>query len=299
MAFTSGHSGSVEYVAESSYGDGIPTTPTMHLPSEAVTNVELNFDIDVKRLHDIGSHAATDTVYGSRAYVLTVEYDVQQLKSADTHTASTCLSYYATHRTTGALDSLACAVDMNGGAYLLKGGYINRLSMNFTQGEVPKATCEIWGNAVETDTTVANFSNYDSAGAIGESFESYSGAAITRSGCWSNGIADFSFEINNNLDRVFKVGSQDAASTYAGYVDLTGNATVLVATGAKDEVDALMAGTEVDIVAASGSTSSKSLEFTFANASYTNEPVIYKTDMSAMTVGCSWGAESVTFAAVS
>jgi hypothetical protein len=302
MAITAGFQGAIEYIAESTYGGGLPASGQLEIPSDAVTNVNLDISREVKRHHDIGSASCVETTYHSKAYTLTIDYELQQLNAATQYTASTSLEYYTVTRSSGDLNSLAFVYDTGDGVFLLKGGLVNRYSWNCTQDEAVQVSVEIIGNAVETDTAASNFTNYGdltSASAIGNSIETYSGASITRSGKWTEGINSFTMEINNNVDRLFEVGESEAASTKPGYTDISGTAVIIASDGGKTPVDDILSGDEVNIVAQSGTTSGASHKFTLSNASYNSIPVVYQTDMTGMLVDANWGAESVAYGAVS
>ena len=295
---TLAHNGDLEYVAETTYGAGIPTTPTMQIASEAMIESTLEVRRVLKRHHTISTDAAVDTTYHSKVYVLTMSYVVQQLKATTTHTATTCIPYYAVTRSAGDLTSLACVYDTNGSAYLLKGAKINTYSQQMTQDEAIIANVEIWGNGLEVEDVPSDFTNYAAAGTIGEDLEIFEGASVTRSGSWTDGISDFNFTINNNMARIPKLGTSEAVGVYPAHTDLTGSAEIITAAGGEVDVEELLNATETDIVAQTGTTSSKSMQFTFSNAGYARTPVPYRIDMSAVLVAADWEAESVAFAAV-
>jgi hypothetical protein len=301
MAITPGYDGDIEWVLESVYGT-TPSATQLQIPSDVVIRSHLDIHREVKRHYGIASHSAIDTTYHTKAYTLSLEYELQQMKTAGAqHLVTTTLGYHATHRTSGDLDSLSFYFDCSAGAFLLAGGLVNKYSWDCSQDNAIHVTCEIIGNAVETGANLAALTNYSGqtvTAAISETIETFEGAGITRSGCWAEGIKSGNFTLDNQVERLFKAGSSEAASVKPKYVISEGTALVYCDDGAVTEVDALLAGTEVAIVFASGSTSSQSHQFTFANASYTDIPVIYETGMTGMTVDTKWGGESVAFAAV-
>ena len=302
MAITPGYDGDLEWVKEATYGT-VPTAVQLQVPSDTVIRSHLDIHREVKRHYGITSHSATDTTYHTKAYTLTTEFELQQMKIAGAqHLVTTTLGYHATHRTSGDLDSLSFYFDCSAGAFLLKGGLINKYSWDCSQDNAIHVTCEIIGNAVETGANLAALTNYSgqtSSGAISETIETFEGAGITRSGKWSEGIKSGNFSIDNQIERLFKAGSSEAASVKPKFVIGEGSALVYCSDGAKTPVDDLLSGDEVDVVFASGTTASQSHKFTFANASYTDTPVIYETGMTGMTVDVKWGGESVAFAAMS
>lgn len=303
MAITPGYDGDFEWVLESTYGT-TPTIQPLQIPSDVLIRSHLDIHREVKRHYGINSHNAIDTTYHTKAYTLTVEYKLQQMETTGTqHIATTTLGYHATHRTSGDLDSLSIYFDTSAGAFLLKGGLINKYSWDCSQDNAIHVTCEIIGNAVVTGANLAALEAYSgqtpAAITIGETIETFEGAGITRSGKWSEGIKSGNFSIDNQIERLFKAGSAEAASVKPKFVIGEGSALVYCSDGAKTPVDDILSGDEVAIVFASGTTSGKSHQFTFANASYTDIPVIYETGMTGMTVDIKWGGESVAFAAVS
>lgn len=297
MTITSGHAGKIEYIEETSYGDGAPSTGQLQKPSDAVLNVTIEPTTSAGKLHTIESSDTVDVVWGIFNYRVTVEYLVQQLKSTGTHTSTDVLAYYATHRSSGNLPSLALVIDTNDAFFELTGAYVNRYGWNCTPGEAIVATVEFLGNGLNPATSKADITSATDAPSIDEPIETYEGAVITRSGSWSEGIGSLSFEINNNVDFLPKLGSRDPAATACGYVDFTGTCDILCSDGGKDEITELLNGTETDIVCSSGTTSGKSLKFTFSNCCYTRTPVVYQTDMTGLKCNAEWTGESITFAA--
>lgn len=295
------HNGDLEYIAEATYGAGFPATGQLEIPSDSVIDSTLEVRRVLKRHHTISTDAAVDTTFHSKVYVLTVNYAFQQCKAATQHLINTILPYYATHRTNGDLDSLAINYDTNGTNYGLYGAKINNLGMSMSQDEAVTVTTEIWGKELETETTAATFTNYSSltpAGTISEDIDIFEGAVVTRAGSWADGIQSFDFTINNNLDRIPKLGSDEAIGVYPAHTDLTGSVDIITAAGGEVDVDELLDGTETSIIAQTGSTASKSAKFTFTKAAYARTPVPYRVDMSAVLVAADWEAESVTLAAV-
>lgn len=302
MALTPGHAGDFEYIEEATYGAGLPASGQLEIPSDSIIEAQYEPNVEVKRHYSIDSDACKDSTYHQIVHVVTLDYELQQLKTATQHTLSESLAYFAATRSSGDLYSIACAFDLNGTAIQMKGGKINRYSWTCSPSEAIRVTCEIWGNAVETEDIVTDFTNYsslDASAAISETIEIYEGASITRAGCWADGIGSFNFEINNHLERVPVLGSQDPAGTYPAHSEFSGGAEVLATAGGETLLDECLAGTEVAIVANSGTTASKSLKFTFANASYNRTPAAYRTEMAIVKIPADWGAESVTLAAYS
>ena len=298
---TLAHNGDIEYIAETTYGAGFPATGQLEIPSDSVIESTLEARRILKRHHTVSTDAAVDTTYHSKVYVLTMSYVVQQLKTSGQHISTTCLPYYAITRSAGDLGSLAINYDTNGSNFGVYGVKINTISMQMTQDEAIIANVELWGNGLETEDAASDFTNYSSltpAGSIGEDLEIFEGASVTRSGSWTDGISDFNFTINNNMARIPKLGTSEAVGVYPAHTDLAGAVEIITAAGGEVDVDELLEGTETDIVAQTGTTSSKSMKFTFSNAAYARTPVPYRIDMSAVLVAADWEAESVAFAAV-
>ena len=302
MAITVGSSGDYEYVIETTYGT-TPTAAQLQIPSDAFIRANLEVHREVKRHYSIASHNAVDTTYHTKAYTLTLEYEVQQMKTAgDQHLATTTMSYLATHRTSGDLSGITSYLDTNDAAYRLYGGLINKYSWDCSQDNAIHCTVEIQGIGLETGANLAALTNYSgqtSSAAIDETIDIFEGSAITRTGKWTDGIKSGNFTIDNQIERLFKAGSTEATSMKAKYVIGEGTALVYASDGGKAEVDDLLSGDEVAIVYCSGTTASKSHRFTFSNASYTDTPTVYETNMTGMTVDVKWGGEGVAFDAYS
>ncbi|MCK5018090.1 MAG: hypothetical protein KAS32_13620 [Candidatus Peribacteraceae bacterium] len=301
MTITPGYSGDIEWVLESAYGT-TPSAQQLQIPADAVIRCHLDINREVKRHYGITSHSAVDTTYHTKAYTLSLEYELQLLKTTGAqHNVDETLGYHATHRTAGDLDSLSIYFEAGTEAFLLKGGLVNKYSWDCSQDNAIHVTVEIIGNAVETGANLAALTNYTgqtASAAIATAIEIFEGSAITRSGKWAEGIKSGSFSIDNQVERLFKAGSSEAVSVKPKFTVSEGATLVYASDGGKTPVDDILSGDEVAIVFASGTTSSESHEFTFGNASYNAVPVVYETGMTGMSVDLKWGAESVAFAAV-
>jgi hypothetical protein len=301
MAITPGYSGDIEWVLESVYGT-TPSIQQLQIPSDAVIRCHLDIHREVKRHYGIVSHSAIDTTYHTKAYTLSLEYELQLLKTTGAqHNVDETLGYHATHRTAGDLDSLSIYFEAGTEAFLLAGGLVNKYSWDCSQDNAIHVTAEIIGNAVTSGANLAaltNYSGHTASAAIATGIEIFEGCGITRSGKWSEGIKSGNFSIDNQVERLFKAGSSEATSVKPKFTIGEGTALVYASDGGKTPVDDILSGDEVAIVFASGASSGTSHQFTFANASYNDIPVVYETGMTGMTVDIKWGAESVAFAAV-
>lgn len=301
MTITPGYSGDFEWVLESVYGT-VPTAAQLQIPSDAFIRATLDIHREVKRHYGIQSHNAVDTTYHTKAYTLSVEFELQLMKTTGAqHLVTTTLGYHATHRSSGNLDSISSYLDTNAGAFLLSGGLVNKYSWDCSQDNAIHVTAEIIGNAIETGAALADLTNYSgqtASAAIGEEIEIFEGSVIGRSGKWSEGIKSGNFTLDNQIERLFKAGSAEAASVKPKFIIGEGTVLVYCSDGGKTPVDDIISGDEVDIIFASGASSGQSHEFTFAKAAYNDIPVIYETGMTGMTVDIKWGGESVAFAAV-
>lgn len=300
---TLAHNGDISYFKEASYGAGFPAVGQIEIPSDSVTSSTLEVRKNTKLHHTISQAGAVDTTHHQKIYVLTINYALQQMKAATQHLDDTCLAYYAQNRTAGDLDSLAFMFETNTAAYEIAGCKINTYSASMTEDNEIPITVEIWGQALTTEDVIADYAAtygaMTAASAIAEDIEIFEAASVTRSGSWTDGIQSMNFTINNNLGRIPKVGSAECVGVYPAHMALSGTADIIANLGGEVDVDELLDGDEVDIVAASGTTASKSYKWTFTNAAYTRTPVPYTADMSCMIIPADWGAEDLTFAAYS
>ena len=173
---------------------------------------------------------------------------------------------------------------------------------DFAIDETITVTAELWATKGSTNTDATNFANYSdltASPAVGNTFEVYGGGAITKSGKWANGIKSGTLNINNNLERVPKVGSQDVAAIYPQNEDVGCTCAILTDAGGKTDVDDLLTPDETDIVFSSGTTASQSLKWTLTNPSYNRQPLVYRVDMSHMVIDADIGAEAIALAAYS
>jgi len=302
MTMTSGYDGDFEFIVEATLGT-TPATGQLQIPSDVVTRAHLDIHRESKRHYGIASHNAADTTYHTQAYTLTLEYELQQMKTEGAkHIATTVLEYMATHRTSGALGGVTSYLDCSAAAFRLAGGVVNKYSWDCSQDNAIHVTAEILGMTFETGANLAALTEYSgltASAAIAETIERFEGSAITRAGKWSEGIKSGSFSIDNQVEQLYKVGAATPQTNRPKFVISEGECLVYASDGIMTPVDDLISGDEVSIVFASGTTASQSYKFTFGNASYDDVPIIYETGMTGMTSAIKWGGESVAFAAYS
>lgn len=308
MVVTIAHGADLEYIAEASYGAGLPTSGQLEIPSDIILGWELGVDFKKERPGSIDSYLPADTIGHGKTYILTVDYLLQQCKTATQHLITTCLEAYGLTRTNGNLQSLAVvaiagrSVTGQTGTYQLKGCRINRESLTFNPDETITASVEFWGqDMVPTGppTAQTNYSTCTAAAAIGEIYEVYEGCSITRAGSWTEGIGKFTLEINNQLERQPKCGSAISQGIYPGILEITGIADIIGVSGGSVDVNELHNLTETNIICSTGATATKSLKYTITKPQWNKMPVVSKADMTHYVLTGDWQAENITLAAYS
>ena len=296
--------GDVEYIATTETGGGLPSSGQLEIPSDSILSAELTIDANVKRHFNIASQTATDTTHHNRDYTLNLQYELQQVEAATHHQIATCLEAYAITRASYDLSSLAFVVDYLHGAtsLLLKGAKVNTLSYACSINDAILMSAEIWGTGIETGTANADFTNYsslDASVAVANQIEIYGGAAITRSGMYAAGVKSGTFTINNNLERIPKVGSQDATGIKPGDIEWSFAGEALSDGGSKTDFDDLIAAGETDIVFDTGTTASASQKITLTNPTYNRQSQVLRQGDKHLVLGVDLGAESGAMAAYS
>lgn len=305
MAITIAHGGDIEYIKEASFGAGLPASGSLDIPSDAIMNIELSIEQNLERIIPVNDHDAVDTAYHSRQYTLTIEYLCQLVDAAGIHQLTNTLEYGATLRTSHILNSYAFVYKAGHSTtddafYYLRGGKINSMDVTWNINETIKISVEIWGTSMTDGTAGSDFTNYSSltaSAAVGNAFEVYGGGAITRSGAFAAGVKSGTLTINNNLERVPNVGSQDCVHIAEGEQHIGFVGDVVADSGGKPEVDDLLAASETAIVLDTGTTANTSQKFTLNNPSYNRMPIIQRVGDTHMLLSVDIGAETITHAA--
>ena len=300
MAVTSKNTGmKLEYIAETTRGSAV-STGYLQRPSDAVSNVNLTGTNNGEIIYTISDYDGQDTVLGLREYNLTFEYDLQRTEDSGgtQNTLATSILYYALTRSSGLLTPLTFYVHTNSTTtYVCEGCVINSITGNCAPNERIHLSVNV---SVATVTTGNNYySALTASAAYGNTFETFQGASITRSGSFDSGCGNFNFTINNNVSGVPNIGTSYYVNMYEGLENLSGTADVLLDSGGNTDWDEMGAGTEQAIVFATGTSTTsgdKSMKLTFANAIYTNLPVNFAAEDSYLISGVNWIAETVTLA---
>lgn len=309
MVTTIAHGADLEYIAEATYAAGLPVSGQLEIPSDIILGWELSVDYKKERPASIDSAVRAETIGHGKTYILTVDYLLQQCKTpTGQHLATTCLEAYALTRTNGNLQSLAVvaiagrSVTNQVGTYQVKGCRINRETLTFNPDETITASVEFWG----TDLTITgvpasqtNYSTCTAASAIGESYDTYEGCAITRSGSWTEGIGKFSLEINNNLARQPKCGSAISQGIYPGILECTGSVDIIGTSGGSTDITELLNLTETNILCSTGTIASKSLKYTITKPQWDRMPLVSKADLTHYVLVGEFKAENVSMVAYS
>lgn len=308
MAITTKNSSmKLEYIAEATRGT--PTSSgTLQIPSDAVRNVSLTGTNNGDIIYTISDYDGQDTGYGLKEYTLSFEYDLQRHESAggaNKNTLATSLEYYALTRSSGLLTPLTFYLATDSTTrYVIKGGVINTFAVNTAPGE--RVHCSVEVSAVSVIVEAGNYGSLTASAAYGNTFETFQGASVTRTGSFDNGCGNFSFSINNNVTGVPNIGSSVYAAMYEGLENVEGSVDVILNDGGNSDWEEMAptsgSPTEQAIVFNSGTSTTAgnlSMTWTFANAHYTNLPIDFSAEDGFLTSGVGWKAESVSLAVYS
>jgi len=307
MAITTGHGGDLEYIAvDTSSPYGLPSSGTLQIPSDSIISVELTGSNGGEILFSTNDYDGIDTVTGLEEYTLTFEYVLQRHEDTGSgHTLANSIEYNAVNRSNGQPAKLCFVYETNGDAFEIRGAVCNSFSISGRAGEKIICRAEYYATDVVPADSTSGLTNYDSLTAsdtIGNTYEKFTGVAVSRSGSWAAGVNNFSFEIVNNAERVYTVGSATASDIVCGKQEIRGSVDILLNDGGMDDWNEMADATEQNIVFASGNSTASgdvSMKWTFTNALYTNFPLAYKADDAYIVSGVDWIAETVSLAAYS
>ena len=294
---TSGHLADLEYIPEATAGTE-PSSGTLQIPSDIVTNVSLNTVNNAEILYAIDDYDGVGSATGLREVVLTFDFVKQQLNTTGEHLIGDSVEYYAVTRSSGQPSSLCFYyTPYTGCTYMITGGYINSYSETVNEGDKTiKCSVEVWGYSCATSN--ANYASLTAASAIGNSYEKFTGASITKSGATvGKGVSEFSFSVENNLARIPVVGSSALTGIYAGNQVVSGSMNILVEDGGAVQFGSMDSAHSNSIVYNSGATASTSETWTFGNSIFTNMPIETASDTAYVVSNANWIARSVTLAA--
>ena len=294
----------LEYIAETDRGTPA-SSGSLQRPSDAVTNVNLTGTNNGEVIYTIGDYDGQDTVYGLKEYTLSFEYDIQRTENSGTpfvNTLAKSIQYYALTRSSGLLTPLTFYVHTNSTTtYECRGCVIDSWSMNVTPGG--RLHCTVNVSVASVACRTGQYTSLDSSTAWGNTFETFQGASITRTGGFDEGVGGFTVTINNNPSGAPNIGKQVYVNYYEGLQNLSGTVDVLLNSGGKTDWEEMTgsagsgAPTEQSIVFNSGTSTTagdKSMKWTFANAAYTNMPINFSAEDGYVVSGVTWTAESVT-----
>ena len=295
MALTAKNTGmNVTFIAESIRG-AAPGSGQEYRVSDAIENVNLVGRNQGEVAYSVYDYDGQGTFFGADEYVLSFDYYLQRFGTS--HPTANSIEYYANHRTSGNLKPLTFFVNTDStSTYALSGGIINTWSMTPEDKRI-KCSCEILFESCVT--TGINRHLYTAASACGTTFETFQGALITRSGSFEAGVSGFTVNINNNADRIPKIGTS-TATVYESLENLSGTVDILLNDGGINDWGEMTDHTKQSIVFASGTsttTTDQSMKWTFANASFSEVPIPFTTDTRVVISGITWNAETLSFAA--
>ena len=253
-------------------------------------------------LYAISDYDGVGSATGIREVVLTFDFIKQQLNTANEHQIADSIEYYAVTRSSGQpIKSLTFYYSpITGGTtctYMINGGYINSYSETVNEGDKTiKCSCEVWGWSCATSS--ANYASLTTAAAIGNSYEKFTGASITKAGeTVGKGVSEFSFSVENNLNRIPTVGSSALSGIYAGNQVISGSMNILVEDGGAKQFGLMDDAHENSIVYNSGDDANTSETWTFGNSMFTNMPIETASDTAYVISNANWIARSVALAA--
>ena len=298
-AITKGHVGDLVYIPEATQGSE-PSSGTLQIPSDSVANVSLTGLNNGKIVYTIGDFDGQDTVTGCSEYVLSFDYNLQQVNTTGEHLIADTIEYNAVTRTAGQPTTLTFYYTTTSGAtYMLTGSMCNTLSKTCNVGEVITYHAEYWAETCAI--TNSHMSSLTDESAIANTYETFAGAAVTRPDgtAIACGVGNFSASINNNCTRVYNIGSADANVIQAGIEEVSGSIDILIDAGGTAEFAQMQNATENTISFETGSTASQSEDWEYTNAIFTNFPINYAAEDAYVVSGVSWIAEGVTLGAYS
>jgi len=299
MAITSGHQADLEYVEESSYGVE-PASGTLQIPSDNILGVRLEPVNNAEVLYSIGDYDGQSTVTGVHEVVLSFDYILQQVNTSGEHQLSDSIEYYAQYRSSGQPKSLTFYYTPKSGTiYMVNGAVCNSFEMSASADDKTiRCHAEFWGKL--TSTSNSHYNDLTSSSAIGTDYEKYGLGSVKRGGSTiESGVTSFRFTISNNLERIPVVGSNTVTSIFAGKQEISGDMDVLVSDGGGTIFGDMFNKNSASLVFCTGSTSSKSLKWTFSNMVYTGVPQEITNDTPFVVSSVPWIAESVSLAGYS
>lgn len=289
----------LEYAVESSQGTD-PSSGTLFIPSDGIENINLVGRRNGEVVYSINDYDGQGTVYAGEEYTLTFDYYLQRHNPTTSHPLANSIEYYALTRSSGELTPLTFYVTTSSGAtFTLMGGIINRWTATPEDTRI-RCSCEVIAESCATSSD--NYNDLTASQAIGTTFETFQGAACTRSGSFEAGVGGFSVEINNNVERIPVIGSSTPTLCQEGHEAVTGTVDILLNDGGKADFSEMKYATEQSIIFSSGTstaTNDKSMKWTFANASFDEIPITWSIDTSVVISGVRWKAETLTLAAYS
>jgi len=298
MAILASHIGGLYYQAEATVGGGF-TAIQNQIPSDSVTSVTITPAMNPKRLINIASPTAVDTIQGAHDYTLNLEYALQDVSAV--HTLALSLETQAITRTAGDLQSLCFdLMTATGVSYIiLKGGKINTATYTFAVGQPIMCALEIWATNL---TTAAALPLGTAAVAVATSFSTFNGASLLRTGKWANGVKGCTLTINNNLERIPKIKPTtaqggDYAVIMPGIQEYALTADIIADAGGKTDIDDILSDPETTIAVSSKVGDALGYKWTLTKPWFNSEPVVYTADMTTLIISGNMGAESIALAA--
>jgi len=294
---TKGHSSSLEYILEGTKGSE-PSSGTLQIPSDVVTNVSISPINNAERLYSIDDHKAETIITGMKECALTFEYKLQQVNTTGEHVLADSIEYAATTRSSGQPSSYTFYyTTASGCTYMFTGAMCGSLTKNVNDSDKTiTVRAEFWAESCATST--AHYTSLTPASALNNTYEKFTGASVQRGGATiGKGVSNFTATINNNLQRIPVIGSSNAYEIVAGELDVSGQMNVLVEDGGATQFGYMDVGTAANITLDTGATASQSLDFTYTDAVFTNFPFEQAATTPYVAVNCNWIAENVTLAA--
>jgi len=287
----------LEYIAETTRNSPV-SAGTLQRPSDGIINVTLTGKNSGEVIYSINDYDGQDTVYGTNEYTLSFDYYLQRTHNT-THTLANSIEYNALTRASGQVTPLTFYLHTESDVtYQCAGSVLN--SYNLTPEETRiKVSVEYAVTSVDV-AAGSDYAGLTSSSACGTTFEQFQGATCTRSGSFGAGVSGFSFTINNNVQPLKLIGAS-SASHYESLENLSGSVNILLNDGGEDDWLEVTDNTEASIVFASGTSTSAtdcSLEWTFANAHFSEIPINISVDAPYVESGINWKAETVTLASV-
>ena len=292
MAYTEGFDHDLEFDEEATFGAGIPAAPTGLVVSDVVTGITISVNNNAEVIYDIGDWDGQDTVTGTEDYTITIDYILQK---PDTQANS--LLYNGINRTTGDLQSIAIVLASDDSDYYeCKGCMCNSVEISCDTGGQVEVSQEYYCKDIEvtgTDPLVGNHGD-----AIGNAFATFSGASLTYDGsAVGEGIRNFNATINNNLERLYEIGSANLGGIAEGQAEYSGSCDVFIAGGGETEFEYFQGtGQDASIVINTGTTGFDKL--TFANCYWDTGDYEWNNSDAVVVPGMNWKAETLTLGAV-